>query len=54
MALKLYNALRLKTPVTEQISALQSYKQIFIILFPIMFAENAVNYDTSRMVYGHC
>jgi hypothetical protein len=28
-------------------------KMIFYYTFPIMFAENAVNYDTSRMVYGH-
>jgi hypothetical protein len=25
----------------------------FIILFPIMSAVNAVNYDASRMEYGH-
>jgi hypothetical protein len=43
----------LETPVTQQISAWQIKEDFFIKLFPIIFAVNAVNYDISRMVYGH-
>jgi hypothetical protein len=36
----------MKKPVTEQISARQSLRRILNILFPIIFAKLAVNYDT--------
>jgi hypothetical protein len=42
----------LKTLVKEEISARQSERRYLVIPFPIMFAENAVNFDTSRMIYG--